>query len=62
MTRIDRAVRRLASQDRARANAAEATDRLRCRRREQEEVDAYLSALHPAVPATGLAASASDAV
>lgn len=43
-----KALRRLASQDTALSNAAEASDRLRTRRHEQEAVDAYLRALdHP---------------
>jgi hypothetical protein len=39
--RIDRYWRRLASQDTARTNAAEASRKLRDRRDEHEEVDAY---------------------
>jgi hypothetical protein len=44
MNRIDRILRHLASQDTARANAAEASAKLRKRRHEHEEVDAYLQA------------------
>jgi hypothetical protein len=44
MKRIDRILRHLASQDTARANAAEASAKLRKRRHEHEEVDAYLRA------------------
>jgi hypothetical protein len=44
MQRIDRTLRHLLSQDTARANAAEATAKLRKRREEHEEVDAYLRA------------------
>jgi hypothetical protein len=44
MQRIDRTLRHLVSQDTARANAAEATAKLRKRREEHEEVDAYLRA------------------
>ena len=50
MPRLVRALRRLASQDTARANAAEARDRLRTRRHEQEAVDAYPKALHGPIP------------
>jgi hypothetical protein len=42
MQRIDRILRHLVSQDTARANAAKASARLRKRREEHEEVDAYL--------------------
>jgi hypothetical protein len=45
MQRIDRAIRRLASQDTARTNASQASAKLRKRRHEQEDVDAYLGAL-----------------
>jgi hypothetical protein len=45
MKRIDRVLERLASQDIARANASQASARLRRRRDEQEDVDAYLEAL-----------------
>ena len=45
MQRIDRAIRRLASQDTARTNASQASAQLRKRRHEQEDVDAYLEAL-----------------
>ena len=45
MQRIDRAIRRLASQDTARTNASQGSAKLRKRRREQEDVDAYLAAL-----------------
>jgi hypothetical protein len=44
MQRIDRTLRHLVSQDTARANAAEASAKLRKRREEHEEVDAYLRA------------------
>jgi hypothetical protein len=44
MKRIDRTLRHLVSQDIARANAAEASAKLRKRRDEHEEVDAYLQA------------------
>ena len=44
MKRIDRTLRHLASQDTARANATEASAKLRKRRHEHEEVDAYLQA------------------
>jgi hypothetical protein len=44
MKRIDRTLRHLVSQDTARANAAEASAKLRKQRGEHEEVDAYLQA------------------
>ncbi|HZO63994.1 MAG TPA: hypothetical protein VFB74_03240 [Kribbellaceae bacterium] len=44
MKSIARTLRHLASQDTARANAAEASAKLRKRRHEHEEVDAYLQA------------------
>ena len=44
MKRIDRTLRHLVSQDTARANAAEASAKLRKQRGEREEVDAYLQA------------------
>ena len=44
MPRIDRNWWRLASQDTARTNAAEASRKLRDQRHEHEEVDAYLVA------------------
>lgn len=50
MRRIDRTLRRLANQDTARSNAAEASATLRRRRHEQEDVDAYLQALDSADP------------
>lgn len=56
MQRIDRALRHLASQDTARANASQASAKLRKRRHEQEDVDAYLEALHPTNPTTAHAA------
>ena len=46
MPRILRAFRDLISQETARTNAAEASVKLRERRHEREEVDAYLRALH----------------
>jgi hypothetical protein len=46
MPRIDRAFMDLISQETARTNAAEASAKLRKRRIEREEVDAYLKALH----------------
>lgn len=49
--RIDRALRRLISQETARANAAEASAKLRRRRHEREAVDEYLRALRPAIVA-----------
>ncbi len=42
---VRRLVRRVLSQDLARANAQQACIRLRHRRREREEVDAYLADL-----------------
>jgi hypothetical protein len=47
MPRIDRALMQLISQATARTNAAEASAKLRKRRHEREEVDAYLGTLHP---------------
>ena len=44
MKRIDRFLRHLVSQGIARANAADASAKLRKRRHEHEEVDAYLQA------------------
>jgi hypothetical protein len=44
--RIGRAVIGLISQETALTNAAEASAKLRQRRRERQEVDAYLSVLH----------------
>lgn len=44
MPRIVRAFMDLISQETARANAGEASARLRRRRHEQDEVDAYLKA------------------
>ena len=52
MQRIDRAIRHLASQDIARTNASQASAKLRKRRHEQEDVDAYLEALPPTNPTT----------
>jgi hypothetical protein len=45
MTRIDRVIRNLATQERARTNAADASAALRARRHEREDVDAYLADL-----------------
>ena len=44
--RLDRLFKELNNQETARSNAAEASAQLRERRREREEVDAYLRALH----------------
>ena len=60
MQRIDRALRHLASQDTARTNASQASAKLRERRHEQEDVDAYLEALHPTNPTTAHAARNHD--
>lgn len=49
--RIARAVMGLISQETALTNAAEASAKLRQRRLEREEVDAYLSALHSPIVA-----------
>jgi hypothetical protein len=43
--RIDRVLRLLAGQDVARTNASQASAKLRKRRHEQEDVDAFLEAL-----------------
>lgn len=54
MQRIDRMVRQLVSQDVARTNAATAYLALRKRRDEQEDADAYLTALGvPVTPVIG---------
>lgn len=54
MQRIDRMVRQLVSQDVARTNAAAAYLALRKRRHEQEDADAYLTALGvPVTPVIG---------
>ena len=45
MQRIDRVLRHLASQDIARSNASQGSAKLRMRRHEREDVDAYLEAL-----------------
>jgi hypothetical protein len=45
MERIDRVLLHLASQDIARRNASQASAKLRMRRHEQDDVDAYLEAL-----------------
>lgn len=45
MPRIDRALMRLVSQENALTNARRASAKLQKRRREREEVDAYLGAL-----------------
>ena len=50
MQRIDRALICLAGQETALANAAEASAYLRARRREREEVDAFLGA--PPLPSS----------
>ena len=50
MLGIDRRWWRLASLDTARANAAEASRKLRAERDEHEEVDAYLRARHGTSP------------
>ena len=60
MQRIDRAIRHLASQDIARTNASQASAKLRKRRHEQEDVDAYLEALHSTNPTTAHAARNHD--
>ena len=52
MPRIDRNWWRLASQDTARTNAAEASRKLRDQRHEHEEVDAYLRARRRSSPDT----------
>jgi hypothetical protein len=46
MQRLDHALIRLVGQETALANAAEASAYLQARRREREEVDAYLGARH----------------
>ena len=51
MSRIVRAFMERISQETARANAAEASAKLRKRRHEREEVDAYLRALRPLIEA-----------
>lgn len=45
MTRFDRLLRNLATQETARANAADASAALRARRHEREDVDAYFADL-----------------
>jgi hypothetical protein len=45
MSRIDRSFRNLIGQETARANAADASAALRRRRRDREDVDAYLRSL-----------------
>jgi len=45
MSRLDRALRHLISQETARTNAFEASAKLRKRRHERQEVDAYLATL-----------------
>jgi hypothetical protein len=52
MHRTVRAFMHLISQETARANAAEASAKLRKRRHEREEVDAYLTDLHSPIAAT----------
>lgn len=51
MPRLVRAFMDLISQETARTNAAEASAKLRTRRHEREEVDAYLTDLHSTVAA-----------
>lgn len=46
MPRPDRALMHLISQETARTNAAEASAKLRKRRHERQDVDAYLATLH----------------
>lgn len=51
ISRLIRAVMHLNSQETARNNAAGASAKLRKRRQEREEVDAYLEALHSPISA-----------
>ena len=51
VSRICRTVMGLISQETALTNAAESSAKLRQRRLEREEVDAYLSALHSPIAA-----------
>ena len=48
--RLVRAFMHHIGQETARNNAAVASAKLRRRRHEQEEIDAYLTALHPPIP------------